>query len=223
MSAPVYDPFVVAPPLTCCESAYLVYGQGQPPYQLDVIATGDSNGTSLESLPLLRRAGVYEWRVDFNEGANITFALTDGTGRSAYSQFRVVQAGEVTTCPKTDYTQQDSSSTNVGAIVGGVLGALAALALLFAFLWYRRRQRKQRIAAEVRAEGDKVLDADDVALTDGPAGVVRAGTFNLGTLDFTEQSLDTLRAIDRPPAYPARRSTTEDVSPALMRLDEEQR
>lgn len=124
-------------------------------------------------------------------------------------------------CRKTDYTQQDSSSTNVGAIVGGVLGALAALALLFAFLWFHRRQHKQRIAAEVRAEGDKVLDADDVALTDGPAGVVRAGTFNLGTLDFTEQSLDTLRAIDRPPAYPARRSTTEDVSPALMRLDEE--
>ncbi|BGP36480.1 hypothetical protein JCM10450v2_000380 [Rhodotorula kratochvilovae] len=203
MEAPKYLPFIVAPPLTCCEDAYLVFGQGDAPYTINVIATGDVNGTSLETLPLQGRSGALRWRTDFNVDANVTFALTDASGEQAYSEWRVVQAGAVTTCSKTDYTPR--SSTNVGAIVGGLFGALAGLALLFAFVWWRRRAWKRlHPSSGARLSDSKapsVIDPDDVRLADGPAGVTRAGTFNLGAVDFTVDSLTNLRAIDTPPAY----------------------
>lgn len=88
--APVYGPFVLAPPLTSCESAFLVFvrrpslslsphnspwsreqGQGTPPYSIAVAGTADSNFTALETLPTQPRAGVVEWHVDFNAGANL--------------------------------------------------------------------------------------------------------------------------------------------------------
>jgi hypothetical protein len=46
-------------------------GQGTPPYTINVIATGDANGTSLEELPLQLKPGVFRWTVDFLPGANI--------------------------------------------------------------------------------------------------------------------------------------------------------
>ncbi|GAA5842992.1 hypothetical protein JCM11251_007307 [Rhodosporidiobolus azoricus] len=205
MSAPVYAPFIVAPPLTCCEHAYLVYGQGTPPYDINVISTGDANGTSLEAIPRRDKDGVVRWRVDFNEGANITFALTDGSGQQAYSQYRVVQAGEVTTCSKTAYSSHDDGP-NVGGIVGGLLGALVLLALFGLLIWFRRRRLRKR--RELLAFEGK--SSSDVRLADGPAGLTRAGTFNLGNVRFTEESLDHLRAIDRPPNYDEARAAREE-------------
>jgi hypothetical protein len=76
MASPLtYAPFVLAPPLTACDTAYLTFGQGSAPYVLNIISTGDSNGTSLEQLPVQGSAGVFKWRVDFNEGANMCVAL----------------------------------------------------------------------------------------------------------------------------------------------------
>jgi hypothetical protein len=74
-TTPTYAPFILAPPLTTCTHAYLTFGQGNQPYTLNVLATGDSNGTSLETLPVQHSAGIYKWRVDFNEGANMYVAL----------------------------------------------------------------------------------------------------------------------------------------------------
>ncbi|BGP12518.1 hypothetical protein JCM10213_007638 [Rhodosporidiobolus nylandii] len=193
-----YAPFIVAPPLTCCEDAYLVFGQGKAPYTVGIIASGDANGTIIEQLPEEKKAGVVRWRTDFNEGANITFVVTDGNGAQAYSQFRVVQAGEVTTCSKTNYTHH---ARHTGAIIGGVLGGLALIAACFALLWWRRRQiRARRVALGLDDDG-KHASTDDMALASGAAGLTRAGTFNLGNVHFTEASLDHLRAIDRPPTY----------------------
>jgi hypothetical protein len=90
--APVYGPFVLAPPLTSCEPAFLVFvrrvrlslsrtidispcsweqGQGTPPYSIAVAGTADAIFTALETLPTQSRAGVVEWHVDFNAGANL--------------------------------------------------------------------------------------------------------------------------------------------------------
>ena len=74
-------------------------GQGTAPFSINVIATGDASGASLEALPVQKSNTPLKWRCDFNTGANLTFALTDAAGQQAYSQFRVVQAGAVTTCP----------------------------------------------------------------------------------------------------------------------------
>ena len=47
----------------------------------------------------------------------------------------------------------DGSSSNTGAIVGGVIGGIAALALLGALLWFlRRRNRKGTQAAELAGD-----------------------------------------------------------------------
>lgn len=225
-SAPKYLPFVVAPPLTSCEDAYLVFGQGDPPYAINVIATGDANGTSLEALPLQKDAGVLRWRTDFDTGANLTFALTDGSGAQAYSQWRVVQDGAVTSCPKANYTPKPSP--NVGAIVGGLFGALAGIALLCAFIWWRRRAWKRAHpnwnAHRADSKAGSVIDPDDVCLADGPAGIARAGTYNLGQVNFTEDSLTRLRAIDTPPAYapPPRRSTSQEATVVDV-IEEEER
>ncbi|GAA5969087.1 hypothetical protein JCM11641_007463 [Rhodosporidiobolus odoratus] len=195
---PDYAPFIIAPPLTCCDHAYLVYGQGKAPYTLSIIASGDANGTLLEQLPLQHKPGVARWRVDFNEGANITFVVSDGNNQQAYSQYRVVQAGDVATCSKTNYSHQ---STSVGPIVGGVVGGVVVVALCVAFLWWRRRQMHKRRGILDSNDGSKHASTDDMRLTDGPASLDRAGTFNLGNVRFTEASLDQLRAIDRPPNY----------------------
>ncbi|GAA5913365.1 hypothetical protein JCM6882_004101 [Rhodosporidiobolus microsporus] len=172
-SAPLYDPYIVVPPFTSCEDSYLLFGQGTPPYTLSVIGSGDSNWTVIETLPRQSREGALKWKVDFNEGANIgrapflssgktqessgdnapggrrfagvlTFVLTDASNKVAYSQYRVVQAGEVSTCPKTDYSATHHSV--VGPAVGGALGGAACLALLVLSLWYLRKRRQRREA-----------------------------------------------------------------------------
>ncbi|KWU46886.1 hypothetical protein RHOSPDRAFT_31707 [Rhodotorula sp. JG-1b] len=206
--APVYGPFVLAPPLTSCESAFLVFGQGTPPYSIAVAGTADSNFTALETLPTQSRAGVVEWHVDFDEGANLTFVLTDGEGQHAYSPYRVVQPGTVSTCPRGQ--PKKSSSNHAGAIAGGIIGALVLALVVLTSLWNVRRARR-RVAMQAAAERDAQYaahvaihadkDNDDTPLGEGAASVVRAGTFNLGAVRFTEDSLDHLRAIDRPPAY----------------------
>ncbi|GAA5918336.1 hypothetical protein JCM1841_002176 [Sporobolomyces salmonicolor] len=193
---PHYAPYIVAPPFTSCQHSYVVFGQGTPPYTINVIPT--SGNGSLEQLPVQKNAGFYRWRVDFDPGANITFALTDAAGQQAYSQFRVVQEGDMLPCSKNTYKHRTSAS--VGGIVGGILGALVLLSLIFVFVFISsRRRRRTRLGHPT--SGSKVPSMDDVRLTDGPAGLVRAGTFNLHTVRFTESSLDNLRAIDRPPEY----------------------
>lgn len=212
--APVYGPFVLAPPLTSCESAFLVFGQGTPPYSIAVAGTADAVFTALETLPTQAHAGVVEWHVDFDAGANLTFVLTDGQGQHAYSPYRVVQPGTVSTCPRGQ--PKKSSATHAGAIAGGIIGALVLAFVVLTSLWYVRRTRRRRVAMQAAAERDAqyaahvainaaTKDDDDNNNTplggDGAASVVRAGTFNLGAVRFTEDSLDHLRAIDRPPAY----------------------
>ncbi|GAA5971728.1 hypothetical protein JCM8115_004221 [Rhodotorula mucilaginosa] len=210
--APVYGPFVLAPPLTSCEPAFLVFGQGTPPYSIAVAGTADAIFTALETLPTQSRAGVVEWHVDFNAGANLTFVLTDGDGQHAYSPYRVVQPGAVSTCPR-GQPKKSSSSNHAGAIAGGIIGAVVLALVVLTALWYVRRARR-RVAMQAAAERDAQYAAhvaihaaskddgdDDTPLGDGAATVVRAGTFNLGAVRFTEDSLDHLRAIDRPPAY----------------------
>ncbi|BGP21562.1 A-agglutinin anchorage subunit [Rhodotorula toruloides] len=208
MTAPLYQPFIVAPPFTACEQSYLVFGQGTAPYTINVIATGDVNGTSLEQLPLQHEPGVFRWTVDFLPGANITFSLHDAKGQQAYSQFRVVQTGSGATCPKNDYTTKHSSIA--GAIAGGVIGGLVAVLLILILLFCLRRRRRQEVNAAslptsntLGRRGSKTpsLDPDDRPLTDGPADLMRAGTYNLGSVRFTEQSLEQLREMDRPPTY----------------------
>ncbi|GAA5861186.1 hypothetical protein JCM8547_008512 [Rhodosporidiobolus lusitaniae] len=197
-----YAPFIMSPPLTTCQDAYLVFGQGTPPYIINVLATGQNTTASLEQLPIQKKAGYVKWRVDFNEGANVTFAVSDNTGTTAYSQYRVVQAdlqNNVTTCSKTVYS--DPSSTNAGAIAGGVVGGLALLAIVLALLWWRRRQLHRQAGFFSSGRKSPSDEDDDMRLANGPAGVFRAGTFNLGNVRFTEASLDHLRAIDRPPGY----------------------
>lgn len=66
-----YAPYILAPPLTTCTTAYLTFGQGSAPFTINIISTGDANGTSLEQLPLQHSPGVVKWRVDFNAGANM--------------------------------------------------------------------------------------------------------------------------------------------------------
>ncbi|GAA5981311.1 hypothetical protein JCM10908_004063 [Rhodotorula pacifica] len=225
-SAPLYGPFILAPPLTSCESAYLVFGQGTPPYTISIAGTGDANFTALESLPLQSTPGVYKWHTDFNAGANLTFVLTDKAGQHAYSAYRVVQAGAVSTCPR---GQPKKSNNHAGAIAGGIIGAVVLVLILLSAYWFVRRARRRvamQAAAErdaqyaahvaIQATGDKDTDEDTALGGDGPAGVVRAGTFNLGAVRFTEDSLDHLRAIDRPPAYdvpPARADPASTPAP----------
>lgn len=109
--------------------------------------------------------------------------------------------------------KKSSSSNHAGAIAGGIIGAVVLALVVLTALWYVRRARR-RVAMQAAAERDAQYAAhvaihaaskddgdDDTPLGDGAATVVRAGTFNLGAVRFTEDSLDHLRAIDRPPAY----------------------
>jgi len=195
-----YGPYVLSPPLTSCEKAYIVFGQGSPPYNLNIIPTG--NGSQLlETLPLQHKAGVFTWDVDYQPGANITFVLTDSRGQNAYSDFRVVQAGEKASCPKNDYSSK-SSKTSIGGIVGGVVGALALIGVFITlfFLHRRRRARRLRQLHSSHQNGSKTTLTGEEG---GGSGLMRAGTFNLGNVRFTEPSLDHLRAIDHPPMYEA--------------------
>ncbi|GAA6063840.1 hypothetical protein JCM10212_003587, partial [Sporobolomyces blumeae] len=122
---------------------------------------------------------------------------------AAYSDFRVVQEGERTSCPKNNYAKK--RSTSIGGIVGGVVAALAVV-LIGGLLFFLARRRSRRLRAipshHLHRHGSKAtLASEDMALSNGPAGVVRAGTFNLGNVAFTEPSLDHLRQIDHPPLY----------------------
>lgn len=57
-------------------------------------------------------------------------------------------------------TNTQASGTNVGAIVGGVIGALAAIAAILAFLCWRRRKAKRTPSNNERF----VVDAAQAAL-----------------------------------------------------------
>lgn len=113
-------------------------------------------------------------------------------------------------------------------MIGGLAAILLALFLLF-FLRRRRRQATQSDALptsnSLGRRGSKTpsLDPDDRPLTDGPSDLMRAGTYNLGSVRFTEQSLEHLRAIDRPPAYERARAdrsaATDPPPPPLPALE----
>ncbi|GAA5844466.1 hypothetical protein JCM3766R1_007133 [Sporobolomyces carnicolor] len=199
-----YGPYLLSPPLTSCEKAYIVFGQGSPPYTINILPTNGNYSNLLETLPLQHSAGIFHWTVDFQPGANITFALTDAKGQNAYSDFRVVQAGDKASCPKNNYSKS-AKKTNIGAIVGGVVGALALVGLFLTLYLLHRRRRNNRLrqlhsSHQHLTNGSKLSLADDQNARGG-SGLVRAGTFNLGNVRFTEPSLDRLRQIDHPPSY----------------------
>ncbi|GAA5947095.1 hypothetical protein JCM3765_002151 [Sporobolomyces pararoseus] len=202
-SQDAYGPFILSPPLTSCEKAFIVFGQGSPPYTLDVLPTNGNYSNLLETLPLQHNAGYFHWTVDFQPGANITFALTDSKGQHAYSDFRVVQQGEKTSCPKNDYSKRVGKKS-IGGIVGGVVGALALVALFLTLYFLHRRRRNRRMrqlhSSHQQLNGSKLTLSDDANIQGG-SGLMRAGTFNLGNVRFTEPSLDRLRQIDHPPCY----------------------
>ncbi|GAA5876102.1 hypothetical protein JCM16303_007022 [Sporobolomyces ruberrimus] len=200
-----YGPFVLSPPLTSCEEAYIIFGQGTPPYAIDILPTDGNYTNLLESLPLQRSPGYFHWTVDFQPGANITFALTDAKGQHAYSDFRVVQAGETTSCPKNTYSPA-SPKKNIGGIVGGVVGALVLIGLLLGLLYFLHRRRRNRRLRALHSSHQHLNNGSKLTLSDDPggqggSGLTRAGTFNLGNVRFTEPSLDRLRQIDHPPSY----------------------
>lgn len=120
---------------------------------------------------------------------------------------------------KNDYTSKHS---NAGAIAGGVVGGLAVILLILALLFFLRRRRQRAVNRTALPTSDALgrrgsktpsLDPDDRPLTDGPADLMRAGTYNLGSVRFTEQSLEHLRAMDRPPAYERARDAAADPPP----------
>lgn len=98
-------------------------------------------------------------------------------------------------------TYTPATVTPVGAIVGGVLGALAfvALAVAFYFLARRRARRLKSLPSRSTSPEFETLEAGD--------GVRRAGTFNLGSVAFTEPSMERLREMDHPPVYVHKRNT----------------
>lgn len=240
-----YEPFIIVPPFTACDAAYIVFGQGTAPYTIYPLHSGDTHALSLESIPLQTTAGVFRWTVDFDAGSNLTWVVVDATGQSSYSASRVVQSGNLTcpyvipsaptrdsptdplpaisfaigSCRKNVYSPNANTSSNIGAIVGGIVGFLVVVAALMGWFFLRRRRQLRR--DQGRSDQDRSLHdmsklhsssslssprtralahQDDVALTSN-TGVQRSGTFNLHTVDFTEPSLDVLRANDRPPDY----------------------
>ncbi|KAK4055255.1 hypothetical protein OIV83_000537 [Microbotryomycetes sp. JL201] len=186
-----YSPFIVVPPLTTCTNAYL----------LVVLPTGTANGTVLEFIPPVANDKPVKWRVGYNEGANITFLLTDSRGQTAYSEFRVVQKQLDTglaTCSRNVYDTQ-SSNVNVGAAVGGSLaGLLLILGIVLAF-WLHRRRATNEHTAPSRPETPNEASWHQ----HHDAGVVRRGTFNLRHLpgvQLNEDSLDAHRlSLSEPP------------------------
>ncbi|KAK4057623.1 hypothetical protein OIO90_001270 [Microbotryomycetes sp. JL221] len=197
-----YSPFIVVPPLTTCTQTYLLVGQGRAPYSIQVLPTGTTNGTVLEFIPPVADDKPIKWTVGFNEGANITFLLTDAQGQTAYSEYRVVQRQldtGVTTCPRNTYTKT-GSSTNVGAAVGGALaGVFVILIVIVAFMLHRRHQNKESSNDESRPETPHEARWRE---RQDEGGVVRRGTFNLRHLpgvQLNEDSVDALRMSEPPP------------------------
>lgn len=132
--------------------------------------------------------------------------VIDGRGTSAFSDFRVVQTQAATgleRCSKTVYGES-SSSTSIGGIVGGVLGAIVLILLGVLYYCMRRRRHIRDNLYKSRPP------TPDSMMSNRPDGLARAGTFNLRSVAFTEQSLDHLRASDAPPTYaPGERSPAE--------------
>lgn len=92
--------------------------------------------------------------VDLPPGTSITFVVKDSVGAVGYSVPIVVQNSKNLSClPK---------ESHIGAIVGGVVGAVVALGLagLALFLFFRRR-RQQREREARRAAGMASDDEDD--------------------------------------------------------------
>ncbi|SCV68434.1 BQ2448_555 [Microbotryum intermedium] len=196
----VSQPFIIVPPLTTCTTAYVVVGDGKPPYRIYPIASGSGNATSLENVPEMASAGVFPWRVDFNQGANLTWVVVDDANRVGYSDFRVVRAQTstgITTCSKTVY----GSSSNSGrdAAIGGAVGGVVLLAaILVTYLVYRRYKKQRRLEEEFANLPQARESADSVEMSSpsGPAGVVRHGTFNLHHVQLNEGNTH-----DAPPSY----------------------
>ncbi|KAL8286221.1 hypothetical protein RQP46_004709 [Phenoliferia psychrophenolica] len=210
-----YAPFIVAPPFTSCEQSYLVFGQGTAPYQIFPISSGDKSGTSLEGIPLQAAAGVFEWRVDFDSGANITWVLVDAKGLSAYSdarsakerpkltrsflQFRVVQSGSATTCSRNVYSTKHS---DLGAILGGVLGGVFGILLLLLMVFFFRRHKYKSKKRDPRHSGRDSRASSLMGETTPTNGETRIGTFNLGHVALNEGSVERSReGMGAPPVY----------------------
>lgn len=107
MTTQNYQPFIVVPPLTTCRTSYIVFvrarakpaqsvvqtslttglcalfhlqGQGVGPYTIYPFSSGQNASVSLEAVPPQRDAVPLAWTVDFDAGANITWAIFDATG-----------------------------------------------------------------------------------------------------------------------------------------------
>ena len=103
---------------------------------------------------------------------------------------------------KNDYSSKPSK-TSIGGIVGGIVGALALIGLFVTLFLLHRRRRNRRLRqlhSSHAANGSKLTLTGEEG---GGSGLMRAGTFNLGNVRFTEPSLDHLRQIDHPPMYEA--------------------
>jgi len=226
-----FNPYILAPPLTYCDNATLVFGRGEAPYRIYIIESGSDGADTLEYLPNQDDSGAFSWRVDLSPGQNITFVIQDSQDRTGYSSSLAISPGSVETCPRNNYDNtSESSGTSPGAIAGAVIGALVACSLLGVGIWLflRHRRRRQQhahsgsddpdMAAHLHSRVPPMLHKqsstsgtvrdeqtrphpDDVPLNDSEADLHRAGTFNLSGIDFTEESIDRLRELDRPPPY----------------------
>ncbi|KDE09732.1 hypothetical protein MVLG_00134 [Microbotryum lychnidis-dioicae p1A1 Lamole] len=197
----VYEPFIIVPPLTKCTTAYIVVGDGTPPYKVYPIASGSGNATSLENVPALTKAGAFPWRVDFSQGANLTWVVVDNSNRIGYSDFRVVRAQPatgITTCSKTVFGSGSKKSTRDAIVGGAVGGGVLLAAILVAYLVFRRYKKQRRLEEEFANLPPTQESTGSVQMSSPSraAGVVRHGTFNLHHVQLNEGN-----TFDAPPRY----------------------
>lgn len=138
---------------------------------------------------------MFQWTVDFDPGANLTWALVDGKGMKAFSLPMVVQVGNGGTCAKNDYHEKH---TSLGSILAGVLVPLGIIALLIS-IFFAHRHYLSRHPKPVKPSKDDD-ESEEVTVGNG-SGLVRVGTFNLHRrgVEFNESSVDRLREVTSPP------------------------
>lgn len=93
-------PYIIVSPFVTCTQSIIAFGGGLPPLTIYPISTGAAAAVSLEQgIPSFTTSpSSFIWTVDFDAGANLTWVVVDRNGNTAYSQFRVVEPGNLT-CP----------------------------------------------------------------------------------------------------------------------------